>query len=81
VDQALETRMLVDAIFKHSPNAKIVVCGDFNAEPGEVKVEAICGSVENTGNSDLRGSVLPPCSSSIAELIKFSQLHLGKGTC
>jgi endonuclease/exonuclease/phosphatase family metal-dependent hydrolase len=23
----------MNAIFKHSPNAKIVVCGDFNAEP------------------------------------------------
>jgi hypothetical protein len=79
VGQALETRMLVDAIFKHSPNAKIAVCVDFNADSGEVPVEAICGRVENTGYLDLRGSVLLPCSSAIAELIKFSHLHHGKG--
>jgi hypothetical protein len=39
----------------------------------------MCGRVENTGNSDLRASVLLPCSSAIAESIKFSHLHYGKG--
>jgi endonuclease/exonuclease/phosphatase family metal-dependent hydrolase len=75
VGQALETRILVDEIFSQTSDAKIVVCGDFNAEPGEVPIEAMCGRVENTGNPDLRGSVLLPCSSAIAESIKFSHLH------
>lgn len=79
VGQALETRILVDDIFSQELEAKIIVCGDFNAEPGEVPVEAICGRVENTGNPDLRSSVLLPCSSAIAESIKFSHLHHGKG--
>ena len=79
VGQALETRILVDEIFDQELEAKIIVCGDFNAEPGEVPVEAICGRVENTGNPDLRSSVLLPCSSAIAESIKFSHLHHGKG--
>jgi predicted extracellular nuclease len=77
--QALETRMLVDEIFSRTSDAQIVVCGDFNTEPGEVPVEAICGRVENTGNPDLRASVLLPCSSAIATSIKFSHLHHGKG--
>ena len=79
VGQALETRILVDDIFSQELEAKIIVCGDFNAEPGEVPVEAICGRVENTGNPALRSSVLLPCSSAIAESIKFSHLHHGKG--
>jgi endonuclease/exonuclease/phosphatase family metal-dependent hydrolase len=79
VGQALETRILVDEIFSQEPDAKIIVCGDFNAEPGEVPVEAICGRVENTGNPDLRATVLLPCSSAIPESIKFSHLHHGKG--
>jgi endonuclease/exonuclease/phosphatase family metal-dependent hydrolase len=79
VGQALETRILVDEIFSQTADAKILVCGDFNAEPGEVPVEAICGRVENTGNPDLRSNVLLPCSSAIAESIKFSHLHHGKG--
>jgi endonuclease/exonuclease/phosphatase family metal-dependent hydrolase len=79
VGQALEARILVDEIFDQTADAKIVVCGDFNAEPGEVPVEAICGRVENTGNPDLRSSVLLPCSAAIAESVKFSHLHHGKG--
>ena len=61
VGQALETRLLVDEIFKDEPEAKIVVCGDFNAPPGEVPVEAICGKVANTGNGDLNPFELVAC--------------------
>ena len=79
VGQALETRMLVDNLLKHEPKANIVVCGDFNAEPGEVPVEAICGRVENTGNPELRDKVLIPCSLSIADSVRYSHYHHGKG--
>lgn len=79
VGQALETRILVDKIFAGDAGANILVCGDFNAEPGEVPVEAICGRVENTNNPDLRSGVLIPCSSGIPESIRFSHLHHGHG--
>ena len=52
VGQALETKIIVDKIFDAAPEAKIIVCGDFNAAPGEVPVEAICGRIENTDNPD-----------------------------
>lgn len=79
VGQALETRMRVDQILDADPATKVVVCGDFNAEPGEVPVEAICGRVENTDNPALRGHVLVPCSRSIPESTRFSHLHHGRG--
>lgn len=79
VGQALETRILVDKLFDLDPAAKIMVCGDFNAEPGEVPVEAICGRVENTNNPDLRSRVLIACSRGIAESVRFSHLHHGHG--
>lgn len=79
VGQALETRMLIDQIFAQDKHANIVVCGDFNAAPGEVPVEAISGRVENTGNSDLGDYVLLPCSAAIADSIRFSHLHHGQG--
>lgn len=79
VGQALETRILLDTIFDGEPEAKIIVCGDFNASPGEVPVEAICGRVENTDNPLLRQRVLIPCSSAIAESVRFSHLHQGHG--
>lgn len=79
VGQALETRILIDDIFSHTADANIVVCGDFNAEPGEVPIEALCGRVENTGNPDLRHRVMLPCSLAIAESLRFSHLHHGQG--
>lgn len=79
VGQALETRVLIDKILAASPEAKIIVCGDFNAEPGEVPVEAICGRIENTNNPNLRSHVLVPCSNGIPESVRFSHFHHGKG--
>lgn len=79
VGQALETRVLIDKIFDQDQNANIIVCGDFNAEPGEVPVEAMCGRVENTNNPDLRSRVLVPCSRGVPESIRFSHLHHGRG--
>ena len=79
VGQALEVRMLIDQIFDSEPEANIVVCGDFNAEPGEVPVEAISGKVENTNNPDLRSRVLIPCSSRIPESGRYSLFHHGRG--
>ncbi|MCH6258313.1 endonuclease/exonuclease/phosphatase family protein [Puniceicoccaceae bacterium K14] len=79
VGQALETRVLLDEIFANEPEARVVVCGDFNSEPGEVPVEAICGRVENTNNPELRHTVLVPCSKGIPESVRYSHLHHGEG--
>ncbi|MCG7585172.1 endonuclease/exonuclease/phosphatase family protein [Photobacterium sp. OFAV2-7] len=85
VGQALETRILLDTIFdgtdenEADPQAKIIVCGDLNAEPGEVPVETICGSVDNTNNAELRYKSLVPCSAGLAESVRYSHFHHGKG--
>jgi len=78
VGQALETRLVVDRIFDSEEDAKVVVYGDFNAEPGEVPVEAICGKVENTDNASLRSRVLVPCSNGISESVRYTHLHHGE---
>ena len=78
VGQAIESRCLVDSIFDCEKEPKIIVCGDFNAEPGEVPVEAIRGRVENTGNLQLRARVLVPCNGSIPESVRFSYLYQGR---
>ena len=79
VGQALETRVLVDGIFDQDPDAAILVCGDFNAEPGEVPVEAIAGRIENTNNPELVGRVLTSCGLNIAETARYTHLHHGQG--
>ena len=79
VGQALEVRMLVDEIFDSEAEARIIVCGDFNAEPDQVPVEAIAGRVENTGNAALASRQLLPCSNSIPKEARYSHLHQGHG--
>jgi exonuclease III len=78
VGQALETRILVDRIFDEDEMARIVVCGDFNAHPDEVPVEAICGRIENTGNAALVNRVLTPCENTIPESSRYTYLHQGQ---
>jgi exonuclease III len=78
VGQALETRAVIDSIFDGDENSKIVVCGDLNAHPSEVPVEAICGRIENTGNPDLNKKVLISCEDTIPETARFSYLYHGK---
>ena len=79
VGQALEARILIDRLFDADAEARIIVCGDFNAEPGEVPVEALCGRVENTANPPLRSRVLVSCSAGIPESVRYSHLHEGHG--
>lgn len=79
VGQALEVRFIIDEIFDDEPDAKIIVCGDFNAEPGQVPVEAIAGRIENTGNPNLSHRQLVPCSKTIPEQARYTHLHEGQG--
>lgn len=78
VGQALEMRLLIDSIFDIDEEAKIVVCGDFNAHPEEVPVEAICGRIENTGNPNLTKRVMISCGNTIPESSRFTYLYQGE---
>lgn len=79
VGAALEVRLFIDSLFDADADAKIVVCGDFNAEPHEVPAMAIRGMTEDTGNPELNSRVMYPTALSIAESRRFSLYHHGKG--
>lgn len=79
VGQALETRILIDELLDANRDALIVVCGDFNAEPGEVPVETIVGRIENTGNPELGFRQLLPCSNTLPGESRYTHLHEGQG--
>lgn len=79
VGQALEVRVLLDTLFDADPLARVLVCGDFNSEPGEVAVEAIVGGVGNTSNAALVGRQLIACDRSIPEPARYTLLHQGRG--
>ncbi|MCT2546977.1 endonuclease/exonuclease/phosphatase family protein [Streptomyces atratus] len=79
MSQALEVRRLVDQILDEDPDARIIVAGDFNAEPEEVPVLAICGNVEDNGNGDLAPGVLVPIEHTIPSEARYTLFHHGRG--
>lgn len=79
MSQAVEVRRLVDRILDGDPEARIVVAGDFNAEPDEVPVKAIRGDVEDTGNPELAGRILVPIEHTVAEPARYTLFHQGRG--
>jgi predicted extracellular nuclease len=78
VGQALEMRILIDQLFDENPQARILACGDFNADIDEVPLEAIRGDVENTGNPALVSRLMIPCERNIAAPARFSLYHHGR---
>lgn len=76
--QALEVRLLVDALFDEDPDALIAVCGDFNAEAYEVPVRTIRGDEEDAGNAHLAARVLVPVERSLADSRRYSVVHHGR---
>lgn len=79
VGAALELRIFIDGVFDQEPDANIIICGDFNAEPHEVPAMAIRGMTEDTGNPDLTGRVMHPVALSIAQSRRFTLYHHGQG--
>lgn len=80
VGQALETRVLIDDIFKkNGGDALIVVGGDFNAEIGSVPFKAIVGSVQDTQNPNIRDYVMVPCEYNVPPEQRYTLFHHGKG--
>ncbi|MER5503450.1 endonuclease/exonuclease/phosphatase family protein [Streptomyces sp. NPDC002561] len=79
MSQALEVRRLIDQILDDDPDARIIVAGDFNAEPEEVPVLAICGNVEDTNNGELATRVLVPLERTIPSEARYTLFHHGRG--
>lgn len=76
--QALEARLLVEAIFDAEPEALIAVCGDLNADAEETPGRILRGTVADSGNPALAGRVLHPLEESLPEDQRFSVLHGGR---
>lgn len=76
--QALELRLLVDALFDHDARARIVVAGDFNAQDHETPLRIVIGAPEDTGNSDLAARALVVLDRAAPPARRFSVLHHGR---
>jgi endonuclease/exonuclease/phosphatase family metal-dependent hydrolase len=76
--QALELRLLVDALFDAEPDPLVLVAGDFNAEDHETPVRLVAGAPEDTGNPDLAARALVVLDRAIDRSRRFSVMHHGR---
>lgn len=78
VGQAVEARLLVERLFDGEPNARIALCGDFNAELAETPLRAALAAVEDTGNAALAGRALYPVEALAPAESRYSVLYAGR---
>jgi len=75
--QALEARLVLDRIFDTEPDARVALCGDFNADGREVPVRTLLADVDDVGNPDLSPRSLIAIERSLPDDRRFSVRHAG----
>lgn len=76
--QALEARLFVEAIFDREPDARIVVCGDFNADSFETPTRILCGAPEDGAGDMFLERRLERLELRAPEHERFSVIHDGR---
>lgn len=76
--QALEARLLVERLLDTEPDARLAVCGDFNADEHETPTRLLRAAAEDIGDPALAGRALAAMEMRIAEARRFSVLHDGR---
>lgn len=76
--QALEVRLAIERVFDSEPEARIAVCGDFNAEDHDTALRLTCAGEADTGSGHLAGRVLTPVERTLPVDRRFTVLHHGR---
>ena len=76
--QALETRVEIDRILDATPDALILVCGDFNASEREVPARIIAAGDDDTENGELATRALVSLERTLPKSQRFSVIHHGE---
>ena len=76
--QALEARLEIDRVFDDDRQARIVVCGDFNAAEREVPARIIAAGVDDTANGQLAHRAMVFVERAVPPSQRFSVIHHGE---
>jgi len=76
--QALEARLLADAILDRDRQAAIIVCGDFNAEVNDTPLQILLAGPEDTGNADLAWRAMVPLGGHETNERQFTMVLAGR---
>jgi endonuclease/exonuclease/phosphatase family metal-dependent hydrolase len=76
--QALEARLVADAILDRDRQAAIIICGDFNAEVNDTPLQILLASPEDTGNADLAWRAMVPLGGHETNERQFTMVLAGR---
>jgi endonuclease/exonuclease/phosphatase family metal-dependent hydrolase len=76
--QALELRLLIDAILGRDPQRLIAIAGDFNAEDHETPLRLVVAGENDTANSKLASYSLAVLDRALPADCRWSVLHHGR---
>ena len=76
--QALEARLAVEALFDAEPDARIVVCGDLNADAYEMPTRILQALPEDMDTQAHAARALVPLERRVPEAARYSVLHDGR---
>jgi len=78
VGQALEARLLVEALLAADDEALVLVAGDFNADLSEMPLRLLRADVGDTGNAALAAHSLVALDASVPDAQRFTIVHQGR---
>jgi predicted extracellular nuclease len=76
--QALEARLFIDRLLDEDAGGLVAICGDLNADGGEVPVRLLLGSRDDTNNETLTARALTALELSLPPARRYSVLHAGR---
>ena len=74
--QALEARLLAETLFDREPEARLVICGDFNADEHDAPTRLLRGGRED----DMSPRALTPLEERVEPARRYSVIHAGRPT-
>lgn len=76
--QALEARLFLERLFDAEQDARVVLCGDFNADGREVPVRTLLADADDTGNPELTERSLIAVERNLPDGRRYSVRHAGQ---
>jgi endonuclease/exonuclease/phosphatase family metal-dependent hydrolase len=76
--QALEARLFVETLFDSDHDARVIVCGDFNADSYETPTRILCGSPEERDGAAFAARYLERLEARAPAQRRYTVIHGGR---
>ncbi|MDB5569803.1 MAG: endonuclease/exonuclease/phosphatase family protein [Hyphomicrobiales bacterium] len=76
--QALEARLFAEGLFDAEPDARIVVCGDFNADSYETPTRILCGAADDLDSAAFAERRLERLEARVEPGRRHTVIHAGR---